>query len=81
MYALIQPEVFSTDEENAKPHKPIMTGDYKSLAGLKQNAVLDYWNTSTVRKMTVKYFSDIAADDPFKIEYWDYDQVNGTVVS
>jgi hypothetical protein len=79
MYALIQPELFSTDEENAKPHKPIMTGNYRTLSALRNNVARYYWNTTTVRKMTVKYFSDIAQDDPFKIEHWDYD--HGTVIT
>ena len=62
MYAVIK---------NLDTGKMSITGHYRTLTALTQNAILKYWNANGRCAMMVKYYSSFAAQIEFKIEYFD----------
>jgi hypothetical protein len=56
---------------NLQNDKTVITGSYKTLTALTQNAVLFYWNKNNKCNMLVKYYSSFDVPIEFKIEYFD----------
>jgi hypothetical protein len=48
-----------------------ITGNYRTLTALTQNAVLFYWNKNGKCNMLVKYYSSFDVPIEFRIEYFD----------